>query len=142
MPILIGWCAAGGVVDLRALSLWMVLFLWQFPHFMAIAWLYRADYARVGHHTLTTIDPRGWLAGRQAVTAALLVIPVSLVPAVTPGGGSTLVYFTWAVLLGVAQLAIAVTFLVCRDDRSARWLLRATLVYLPSWMGLLLMVAV
>jgi protoheme IX farnesyltransferase len=142
LPILIGWTAAGAAIDIRAVALVAVMFLWQFPHFMAIAWLYRADYARAGQRMLTVVDPTGVRAGAQAVIGALVLIPVSLVPALSPQAGSPAIYCGWAVLLGAAQLTAATLFLLHRDDRSARRLLRASLAYLICWMGLLLLVAV
>jgi protoheme IX farnesyltransferase len=142
LPILIGWSAAGAAIDVRAAALVAAMFLWQFPHFMAIAWLYRADYARAGQRMLTVVDPSGLRAGAQAVVAALVLIPVTLVPAVLPQAGSPAVYCWWTVLLGTLQLAAAVAFLLRRNDTTARRLLRASLLYLVSWMGVLLMVAV
>jgi heme o synthase len=141
LPILIGWTATGTAIDTRALALVAVMFLWQFPHFMAIAWLYRADYVRGGQRMLTVVDPSGLRAGAQAVIGALTLIPVSLVPAMSPQAGSTGIYCSWALVLGIAQLVAAVLFLVRRDDTSAKRLLRASLVYLVCWMGLLLMVS-
>jgi heme O synthase-like polyprenyltransferase len=76
----------------------------------------------------------------QAVVGALLVIPVSLILSLSSTGGSPLVYFVWAVGLGLAQLGLAVRFALCRDEQSARLLLRGTLLYLPAWLGMLLMV--
>jgi protoheme IX farnesyltransferase len=142
LPILIGWTATGSAIDIRTLALLAVMFLWQFPHFMAIAWLYRGDYARAGHKMLTVVDPTGLRAGAQAVIGALVLVPVSLVPALSPQAGSPALYGVWALLLGLAQLAAAVAFLVSRNDRTARLLLRASLLYLTCWMGLLLIVAV
>jgi len=142
LPILIGWTAAGAAIDVRALSLVAVMFLWQFPHFMAIAWLHRADYARAGQRMLTVVDPTGVRAGAQALVGALALVPVSLVPALSPHTGSPAIYCGWATLLGTAQVAAAVLFLIHRTDQSARRLLRASLLYLICWMGLLLLVAV
>lgn len=142
LPVLIGWTAAGAAIDMRAAALVAVMFLWQFPHFMAIAWLYRSDYARAGQRMLTVVDPTGFRAAAQAVVGALVLVPVSLVPALSPQAGSPVVYCCWALVLGFFQLAAAAMFLIHRDDRSARWLLRASLLYLTSWMGLLLMVSV
>jgi protoheme IX farnesyltransferase len=118
------------------------MFLWQFPHFMAIAWLYRGEYLRAGQRMLTVIDPTGLRAGAQAVVGALALVPVSLVPAMSPQAGSPTIYCCWTLVLGVMQIAAAIMFLFRRDDPSARRLLRASLVYLMCWMGLLLMVAV
>lgn len=142
LPILIGWTATGAPIDSRALALFGVMFLWQFPHFMAIAWLYRGEYARAGQRMLTVVDPTGLRAGAQAVVGALALVPVSLVPAMSPEAGSPIIYSVWTLVLGAMQAAAAVAFLIQRDDRSARRLLRASLVYLICWMGLLLMVAV
>jgi protoheme IX farnesyltransferase len=140
MPALMGWTATGAPLSLEAWALAGVLFLWQFPHFMAIAWLYRRDYAAAGHRMLPVVDPTGLRCGVQAVVGALLAVPVSLIPATSAAGGSPLAYFVWAVGLGAAQLALAVRFALVRDERSARHLLRGTLLYLPAWLGMLLLV--
>lgn len=142
LPILIGWTATGAPIDIRALALLGVMFLWQFPHFMAIAWLYRIEYARAGQKMLTVVDPTGLRAGAQAVVGALALVPVSLVLAMSPDAGSPAIYVVWTLVLGLMQVAAAVMFLIYPDDRSARRLLRASLVYLTCWMGLLLMVTV
>jgi protoheme IX farnesyltransferase len=140
LPILMGWTAGGGNFDLVALGLVGVLYLWQFPHFMAIAWLYRHDYSEAGFHMATVDDSSGLRAGAIAVSGALALLPISLIPSLAPQTGSPLVYCTWAMILGLLQLATAAAFLASRNDRSARRLLRASLFYLPCWLGLLLMV--
>lgn len=142
IPILMGWTATGAPLSLTAWTLAGVLFLWQFPHFMAIAWLYRSEYAKAGHQMLTVVDPTGARPGAQAILGAALLIPVSMIPATLPTSGSPILYSLWAIALGGTQLAIATRFAIRRDDASARWLLRASLVYLPAWMTLLLMVSV
>jgi len=139
-PILMGWTATGAPLNLTAMALVGVLFLWQFPHFMAIAWLYRRDYAQAGHQMLSVVDRSGLRCGAQAIAGALLLIPVSLIPAVMPTGGSPLIYFVWALCLGTVQLALAIRFAMHRDEKTARQLLRATLLYLPAWMAMLLVV--
>ena len=139
-PILMGWTATGASLNLTAMALAGVLFLWQFPHFMAIAWLYRQDYAQAGHKMLSVVDPGGLRCGANAVVAALLLIPVSLIPAIMPTGGSPLIYFVWALGIGAVQLALAIRFAIFRDEKSARLLLRTTLLYLPAWMAMLLVV--
>jgi protoheme IX farnesyltransferase len=139
---LIGWTAAGGEIGLTVLALATVMFLWQFPHFMAIAWKYREDYARAGHQMLTVVDPTGFRAGGQAVIGSLALLPVSLVPALSPTAGSPIVYCVWATTLAIGLLASSIAFLVHRNDQTAKLLLRASLVYLVCWMGLLLIVAV
>ena len=114
------------------------MFLWQFPHFMAIAWLYRDDYARGGQKMLTVVDPTGLRAAGQAIVAAMAA------GAGEPGAGArrrkrAARSFTVSgrSCSASAQVAAAVWFLTRRDDLSARWLLRASLVYLTCWMGLL-----
>jgi protoheme IX farnesyltransferase len=91
---------------------------------------------------LTVVDPTGLRAGAQAGVGALVLIPVSLVPALAPQAGSPVIYCGWAIVLGIAQAAAAASFLLQRSDHSARRLLRASLAYLICWMGLLLMVAI
>jgi protoheme IX farnesyltransferase len=142
LPILIGWTAVGGEMGLTVLSLMTVMFLWQFPHFMAIAWRYREEYARAGHQMLTVVDPTGLRAGGQAVVGSLALLPVSLVPALSPVAGSPAVYCAWATALALGLVAASFAFLFHRSDRTAKILLRASLVYLICWMGLLLIVAV
>lgn len=137
MPMLMGWAAVDGRFGLSAAALFMIVFLWQFPHFMAIAWIYRDDYARGGMKMATVVDPTGRRAAKQAFVSALTLIPVSLLPAVVDSAGP--IYFAWAAVLGIAQLACTVWFLVDQNDRSARVLLRATLIYLPSLLLMLIL---
>jgi protoheme IX farnesyltransferase len=137
LPVVIGWTAVEAPWDLRLAALVMVLFLWQFPHFMAIAWLYRREYAAAGHQMLTVIDPSGLRAARQSISAAALLLPVSLVPMVGYAEAGRLWYVAWALLLGACQLFLAVRFFARRDDASARLLLRASLIYLPSLLTVL-----
>ena len=142
MPLLMGWTATGAALNLQAFALAGVLFLWQFPHFMAIAWMYRSEYAAAGHQMLPVVDPLGWRTATQAVVGALLLIPVSLIPALSSVGNGSFVYFVWAFALGLTQLACALRFALLRDESSARFLLRATLLYLPAWLAMLLIVTI
>jgi protoheme IX farnesyltransferase len=132
LPVLIGWTATGESLDRRAIALALVLFLWQFPHFMAIAWLYREDYARAGHKMLTTVEPTGRLAGWQAVLAALVLVPVSVVPVLAAPSLGGVLFAAGAIMLGLAQLAFAAAFWHQASETTARLLLRASLVYLPT----------
>ncbi|MEQ8208652.1 MAG: heme o synthase [Lacipirellulaceae bacterium] len=141
LPLLMGWTATGQPLSLTAFALAGVLFLWQFPHFMAIAWIYRDDYQRAGHQMMSVVDPTGWRCGWQAIIGALFLIPVSLIPAILPEGRSPMAYSLWAIALGSVILALAVRFAVVRDNRTARQLLKSTLIYLPAWLGVLLMVS-
>jgi protoheme IX farnesyltransferase len=131
MPVFIGWSAGGGEFDVRAVSLFMILLLWQFPHFMAIAWLYRHDYARGGYQMLPVVDPSGRRAGVQAVLAAVALVPVAVLPALSAPNWLGATYIVTVTVLGLAQLAIAFWFLLQTSDRSARCLLRMSLVYMP-----------
>lgn len=140
MPVCIGWSAVGGAYDLRLAGLFTTLYLWQFPHFMAIAWLYRRQYERAQLQMLTVVDPTGSKAGWQAVWTALFLIPVSCVPVLAgPSSGATL-FATWAFVLGAAQFACASMFFAQRTDFTARLLLAASLIYLPTLLGLLVLV--
>lgn len=140
LPMLIGWAAMGAPLDVRAGAMFLIVFLWQFPHFMAIAWIYRHQYARAGMQMLPVVDPSGVRAGIQAVLAASALLPTSLLPAMhTPGA---VWYMVLAVILGLAQLVCAVVFCVQRNEISARWLLRASLIYLPALMILLVLVPI
>ncbi|HVU87281.1 MAG TPA: heme o synthase [Pirellulales bacterium] len=137
MPVLMGWTAVGGHLNLAAATLFMIVFLWQFPHFMAIAWMYRDDYAAGGCQMLSVVDPTGRRVGLLAVVAAQVLLPVSVLPAVVRLAGPG--YFFAALALGLAQLAAAAWFARRLDQRSARLLLRASLVYLPTVLVLLLL---
>jgi protoheme IX farnesyltransferase len=133
MPVLIGAAVAEAPISPVALSLFGVLYLWQLPHAMSVAWLYRHDFASADMKPTTVVDSSGATAGTLAVLGAAALIPVSLIPPV-------LSLAPWqhaavASLLGGGYLACAVDFLRDRNDVSARRLLRASLVYLP---GLLL----
>lgn len=135
MPILIGASAVSDVsrvsYDLRSASLFAILFLWQFPHFMAIAWIYRQQYARAGLKMLTVVDPTGRRAGVQAVLCASMLLPVSFMPALIVPSVNSVIYLVVAFVLGIAQLGCAIRFLIRMDSSSARLLLRASLIYLP-----------
>lgn len=139
-PVLMGWTAVQPVFPtheaaLLAATLFCVVFLWQFPHFMAIAWLYRRQYAAAGAKMFTVVDPTGRIAGVQAVVCAALLIPVSLYPAVIMKAGP--LYFLLALALSSCQLLVALRFLTHTNDTSARRLLWMSLVYLPTLFGLL-----
>ncbi|GIW94290.1 MAG: protoheme IX farnesyltransferase [Pirellulaceae bacterium] len=137
MPILIGWTAVGAPVTVRCIAFAAMLFLWQFPHFMAIAWLYREDYRRGGLRMITVTDPTGREAGRQATLASLALVPVSLVPALYGYGWPAMVYAVAAAACGTLLLAASVAFQVGTSDRTARVLLRASLLYLPAMLFLM-----
>jgi protoheme IX farnesyltransferase len=136
LPPVIGWVAATGQLGVEAWALFLIVFLWQFPHFLAIAWIYRDDYARAGYRMLPTVDPHGAITGRQAAGYALALVPGGLLPAVVGLAGGF--YFAGALVLGLAYLFYAVRFWSRVSDHTARHLLRASFVYLPAILILLL----
>ena len=117
--------------------MFLIVFLWQFPHFLAIAWIYRDDYRRGGHKMLPVVDPDGVMTGRQASGYALALIPAGLLPAMIGLAGPY--YFLGALALGVFYLTYAVRFWAEVGDSSARRLLRASFLYLPAILVLLLL---
>ena len=129
-PPLIGWTAATNALDGPALVLFAILFLWQVPHFLAIAWLYRDDYARAGFHMLPVRDPGGARTAWRMVGYSLALIPASLAPSALGWAGA--VYLLGAGILGVGFLTCAVGFLRTRSAAQARRVLRASLLYLPA----------
>jgi protoheme IX farnesyltransferase len=128
MPVLLGTAAAGVPDSTAGLVLFGVVFFWQFPHAMAIAWLYRDQFRQAGLQLPTVIDPTGRKASRVALWGASALLPVSLAPALYSGFGSA--YAVAATAAGVGYLAVAAQFRRKTDDRTARRLLRVSVVYL------------
>jgi protoheme IX farnesyltransferase len=126
---LIGWAAASGKLSFEAWLLYLILFLWQFPHFMAIAWMYREDYARAGYLVL----PRGEQSGRfmswQALVPSLALIPVGLIPTMIGHVGAIYCLFACIISSGFFFFGARLTFR--RSNVAARQLLMASIVYLP-----------
>jgi protoheme IX farnesyltransferase len=137
LPPVIGWVAVSGEVTAETLNLFLILFLWQVPHFLAIAWIYRDQYARAGLCMLPVLDPAGRLTGLRMTTYCLALIPVSLGPALL--GHAGFFYLTGAVLLGLGFLAGCVRFARAHSTHQARRVLRASLLYLPLLLLLLLL---
>jgi heme o synthase len=136
MPPLLGWTAARGTIELPALALFAILFVWQFPHFMAIAWLYREDYLRAGIRMLPALQPDGWSTVFEAIIYAILMIPVSTIPYFLHLTGR--VYLSSAIVLGLVYLGYAIRFSGITRARTAaesrgyaRALLKASVIYLP-----------
>jgi protoheme IX farnesyltransferase len=130
LPPLIGWAAAGGsLVTVAPWTLFLISFLWQMPHVLAIAWIYREDYARAGMPVLPVIDRLGGLTGRQATLWAATLIPFSELPFLI--GLTDAVYAVGGLVLGIAQLGTAVRFLRHRSEVNARVLFYASITYLP-----------
>jgi protoheme IX farnesyltransferase len=136
LPPMIGWAAARGEIGLGAWTLFFVLFLWQLPHFLAIARMYRDDYARAGFAMLPVVDESGVRTGRQMVFASLALLPASLAMHWSGLAGS--VYLAGAALLGAAFLSLSVYAARNRTVAAARRLLLASVLYLPLLMALMM----
>ena len=130
LPPVLGWTAAGGTLDWSAFSLFALLFLWQFPHFLAIAWIYRDDYSRAGLKMLPESEGGVRLVGGFAVAYALALLPVSLLPSELALAGTG--YAMAAVVLGAGYLVCAVLFARNETTKTARRLLLSSLIYLPT----------
>lgn len=138
IPPMIGWAAARGSVDAGAWVLFAIVFFWQMPHFLAIATLYRQDYAAGGIRVLSVVDPGGASTGRQSLLYALALVPVSLLPAFLGMAGPW--YFAGALLLSAGYVGATVRLMLAPGDLGrARRLFRLSLAYLP--LLLLLLVA-
>jgi len=146
MPPLLGWTAARGQIEWQGVALFAILFVWQFPHFMAISWLYREDYARAGIRMLPVVQPDGWSTVLEALTYAVLMIPVSLLPVYLHMVGRT--YAVAALVLGAAYLAYTIRFarIPWASKRSqaeskmyARDLLKVSVIYLPLLLTILML---
>jgi protoheme IX farnesyltransferase len=137
MPVLLGAAAAGAPWSVTALGLFAVVYFWQFPHAMAIAWLYRQQFASARVKVATVTDPSGRTAARLAVIGAIALLPASLLPLLDARVGWA--YGTCALALGLGYLASAVRLLGHTDDTAARRLLWASLVYLPAVLVALLL---
>jgi protoheme IX farnesyltransferase len=137
MPPLMGWAAARGEIDVAAWVLFAILFLWQFPHFLAIAWMYREDYGRAGIRMLPVVEPDGRVTGQQIVAYSLMLVPVSLLPAVL--GISGKIYLVAAAVLSLLFLASSIRAAVSKSNQHARQLLLASVLYLPLLFGVMVL---
>ncbi len=136
LPAVIGWAAATNTLSIEAWVLFAIVFMWQMPHFLAIAWMYRDDYARAGIPLLPVIEPDGRSTGRQAVLYSVALVPVSLLPSLVQLAGTH--YLTGAIVLGAVIVWLALEFAATRTIVAARRLFFATILYLPLlWLVLL-----
>jgi protoheme IX farnesyltransferase len=135
LPPVIGWAAARGTIEGGAFLLFAILFLWQVPHFLAIAWIYREDYARGGLPMLPVVDAQGRLTGRQTVAHAFALLLVSLLP--TAVGLAGRAYLVGAVVLGAILLGFSLRLAVVRTVAAARALFLTSVVYLTALCALL-----
>src|SRR5437588_6265703 len=137
MPPLMGWTAARGKIDTGAWVLFAILFLWQFPHFLAIAWMYREDYGRAGIRMLPVVEPDGKVTGQQIILYALMLVPVSLLPAIVGISGRT--YLFVALFLSLLFLASSIRAALSKSNQHARQLLLASVIYLPLLFGVMVL---
>jgi protoheme IX farnesyltransferase len=137
MPPLMGWTASYGALDWGGLVLFTILFLWQIPHFLAIAWIYREDYARAGLPILTVIDEKGSLTSKQVLLYSSVLLPLSLMPSIVGVTGAA--YFFGALVLGILFFVFSVYWAIFRNKVYARRLFLASIIYLPL-LGILMAV--
>jgi heme o synthase len=135
LPPVLGWTAAGQPLDLTAFALFGLLFFWQFPHFLAIAWLHRTDYLAAGLRMLPGGEPLPRVTGLMATGYALGLLPISLVPVWLGLAGN--VYLLTTVIAGMVYIAASIGFAYQESRRSARQVLWASLLYLPVVLGVL-----
>jgi len=135
LPAVIGWAAATNTLSIEAWVLFGIVFMWQMPHFLAIAWMYRDEYARAGMPLLPVIEPDGRSTGRQAVLYSAVLVPVSLMP--TGVGLATPWYMAGAIALGAVLLVLSLEFSAKRTTETARRLFFGSILYLPILWALL-----
>jgi protoheme IX farnesyltransferase len=135
LPAVIGWAAATNTVSIEGWILFGIVFMWQMPHFLAIAWMYRDEYARAGMPLLPVIEPDGRSTGRQAVLYTAALIPLSMLP--TGVGLATAWYLVGAIALGAILMVLSLEFSVKRDINTARRLFFGSILYLPVLWALL-----
>src|SRR5271168_1090651 len=135
MPPLIGYAASSGHLNAEAWALYAILFLWQFPHFYAIAWMYREDYARAGIRMLPVVEPDGESTARRMWLFSIALVGVSLLPAVTGLVGVR--YFFGALVLSTALVQVCVWAASAKTNVRAKWLMHATVLHIPLLLGLM-----
>jgi heme o synthase len=137
IPPMMGWAAARGSLGREALALFGILFLWQLPHFLSIAWIYRDDYARAGFPMLPVTDPGGASTARQSVAYAAALVPVTLLAGALTAAGER--YLWGAVALGALFVGCTIAFAFARSVRTARWVFLVSVLYLPAVLGLMVL---
>lgn len=135
LPIVGGWTAAGGTIGPAVAALFWILFLWQLPHFLALAWIYREDYRRGGLAMLSVSDPDGYHTGRMILLYAVALLPVSLLPTLLGVTGS--LYFYGALLLGLAYAGVSIAMTRATTTARAWRVFLVSIVYLPALLTLM-----
>jgi protoheme IX farnesyltransferase len=137
LPPMIGWAAATDTLSREAWVLFAIIFLWQMPHFLAIAWLFKDDYRRAGFPMLPVVEPDGRGTGYQVAAYASALLPVSLIPSLMGLTGP--VYFLVTLALGIAFLTVSLRFAISRSRKDARTLFFTSIAYLPLvWLAMVL----
>lgn len=137
VPPMIGWAAASGHLDAGAWILFLILFLWQHPHFYALAWMYREDYEKGGFKMLPVVDPDGKSTFRHSLVTVILLVPVSLWPTFVQMSG--LIYFFGALALGLLFLMVCVQWRIKKTTKAARWVFLYSIFY---WVFLFVFIVV
>ena len=135
VPPMIGWAAATGHLDKGAWLLFLILFFWQFPHFHAISWMYREDYARAGIQMLPVVDRDGTRTFRQIIITAGMLVGVSVLPSVL--GLAGVLYFFGALVLSTALVQVCLWAASEKSNVRAKWLMHATILHIPVLLGLM-----
>jgi protoheme IX farnesyltransferase len=135
LPPVMGWTAARNEVTAEALVLFALLFVWQIPHFLSLAWMYRKDYARAGYRLLTVIEPEGNMAARQILAYTTLLVPLTVLPWSMGMFGT--VYLALALLLSLAFLGVSIILVRERSNTAAKHVFAGSLVYLPVLMAIM-----
>ncbi|MBS1842450.1 MAG: protoheme IX farnesyltransferase [Acidobacteria bacterium] len=136
VPPMIGWAAAAGSLDRGAWALFAILFLWQFPHFHAIAWMYREDYSRAGILMLPVVDKDGTRTFRQIILTAIGLIGISLLPSIL--GLTGVLYFFGALVVSTGLLQVCLWAASSKSNLRAKWLMHATVLHIPLLLGLMM----
>jgi len=136
VPPMIGWAAATGSLDRGAWALFAILFLWQFPHFHAIAWMYRDDYSRAGILMLPVVDRDGTRTFRQIILTAIGLIGIGLLPSLL--GLAGVLYFFGALVVSTALLQVCLWAASSKSNARAKWLMHATVLHIPLLLGLMM----
>jgi protoheme IX farnesyltransferase len=136
VPPMIGWAAATGSLDRGAWVLFAILFLWQFPHFHAIAWMYRDDYSRAGILMLPVVDRDGTRTFRQIILTSIGLIGIGLLPSLL--GLTGVLYFFGALVISTALLQVCLWAASSKSNARAKWLMHATVLHIPLLLGLMM----
>ena len=136
VPPMIGWAAASGSLNLGAWILFAILFVWQFPHFHAIAWMYRDDYSRAGIQMLPVVDRDGSRTFRQIIVTSVLLVGISLLPAIM--GLAGVFYFFGALVISTSLLQVCLWAASSKSNVRAKWLMHATVLHIPLLLGLMM----